>query len=303
VHAKNMQLGELMAEYLRELHAVRGLSDATIRSYGADLDSLIDFLHRNKIEPQSHSLSLNIYRQWLFEESQALAAKSVARKLSAIKGFAIWLNLRYQIANPTHRLKAPKSGKHLPGTVAQNALTEALDERLVSAQISSEKLQEYVILETLYSAGLRVAELSGLDVEHLDLHSGTIRVLGKGNKTRIVPIGDKATSALTKWITDGRPEYIRNPNGPVFLGKRGGRINVRTVYTVVHEFLSEIPGAGGFSPHTLRHSAATHLLDGGSDLRTVQEFLGHSNLQTTQIYTHVSIDRLKKSFQQAHPRA
>ncbi|MBX3311558.1 MAG: tyrosine recombinase XerC [Microbacteriaceae bacterium] len=296
-------MGELMGEYLRELHAVRGLSDATIRSYGSDLDSLLDFLQRNKIDSEAEALSLNIYRQWLFEESRALTAKSVARRLSAIKGFAAWLNLRYEIANPTHRLKAPKSGKHLPGTVAQSSLTEALDASEISSRSSSEKLQEYVILETLYSAGLRVAELVGLDIEHLDLTSGTIRVFGKGSKTRIVPIGLKATSALTKWLAEGRPDFTRDINGPVFLGKRGGRINVRAVYSVVHAFLNEIPGAGGFSPHTLRHSAATHLLDGGSDLRTVQEFLGHSNLQTTQIYTHVSIDRLKKSFEKAHPRA
>lgn len=299
----SMQLSELMAEYLRELHAVRGLSDATIRSYGADLDSLLEFLIRNQIPVEAESLSLNVYRQWLFEESQALRSKSVARRLSAIKGFAGWLNVRHSFTNPTHRLKAPKADKHLPGTVAQSALTKALDDRAEAAKALSGSLQEYVILETLYSAGLRVAELAGLDIENLDLALGTIRVMGKGSKTRIVPIGLKARDALTTWITVGRPDFSQDNQGPVFLGKRGGRINVRVVYTIVHDFLSEIPGAGGFSPHTLRHSAATHLLDGGTDLRTVQEFLGHSNLQTTQIYTHVSIDRLKKSFQQAHPRA
>jgi len=165
-------------------------------------------------------------------------------------------------------------------------------------------LRDCAIVEVLYASGARVAELCGLDFEDIDYERQTIRVLGKGNKERTIPIGNPAMSALKAWLNDGRPEIADKQSGnAIFIGVRGKRIDQRTVRTVVYEALSALEGVGRMGPHGLRHSAATHLLEGGADLRTVQEILGHASLATTQIYTHVSTERLHKAFKQAHPRA
>jgi integrase/recombinase XerC len=165
-------------------------------------------------------------------------------------------------------------------------------------------IRDCAIVEVLYATGARVSELCGLDLDDIDYVRNTIRVLGKGNKERTIPLGAPAMKALTQWIEKARTELLSDKSGrAVFLGARGRRIDQRTVRTVVYEALSALAGAERMGPHALRHSAATHLLEGGADLRTVQEILGHASLATTQIYTHVSTERLQKAFKQAHPRA
>jgi integrase/recombinase XerC len=165
-------------------------------------------------------------------------------------------------------------------------------------------LRDRAALELLYASGIRVGELAALDVDDVDLAAGVVRVMGKGSKERTVPFGVPAREALTAWLTRGRPQVATADSGPaVFLGRRGRRVDPRQVRTAVHRLLEHVPDAPDLGPHGLRHSAATHLLEGGADLRLVQEMLGHASLATTQIYTHVSVDRLKQSYRQAHPRA
>ncbi len=165
-------------------------------------------------------------------------------------------------------------------------------------------LRDHVIVELLYATGIRVGELCGLDLDDVDAERRVVRVLGKGDKERTVPYGVPAAEALERWVTIGRPVLMTAVSGPaLLLGKRGGRIGQRQVRTVVHEAVGAVPGAPDLAPHGLRHTAATHLLEGGADLRVVQEVLGHSSLATTQLYTHVSVARLRAVHEQAHPRA
>jgi integrase/recombinase XerC len=174
----------------------------------------------------------------------------------------------------------------------------------VAEEESATSIRDCAILEVLYASGARVSELCGLDLDDIDYQRNTILVLGKGNKERTIPLGNPAMKALNNWIKNARTEMANGASGEaVFLGVRGKRIDQRTVRTVVYEALEALEGAQRLGPHALRHSAATHLLEGGADLRTVQEILGHASLATTQIYTHVSTERLQKAFKQAHPRA
>jgi integrase/recombinase XerC len=164
-------------------------------------------------------------------------------------------------------------------------------------------LRDLAIIELLYASALRVSELTSLDLGAVDLSRLTVRVMGKGSKERVVPFGVPAKNAIAAYLDQGRPRLLGGPTSAIFLGARGGRVNSRAVYQLVASLLAEIPGSGPSGPHALRHTAATHLLDGGADLRAVQEMLGHASLGTTQIYTHVSAERLKESYRTAHPRA
>ncbi|MEU4455483.1 tyrosine-type recombinase/integrase, partial [Nocardioides sp. NPDC023903] len=183
-------------------------------------------------------------------------------------------------------------------------------ESLIAAAITAAEdgtpvgMRDIAVLEMLYATGARVGELVGLDLDDVDYERRIIRVLGKGRKERMVPFGGPAVRALDRWVVRGRPQLVNESSGPaLFLGARGGRLDQRAVRTLVHRRLADVPGAPDLGPHGLRHSTATHLLEGGADLRSVQELLGHASLATTQIYTHVSSDRLRKAYRQAHPRA
>jgi integrase/recombinase XerC len=253
----------------------------TRRAYLGDLRSLFAFLGERAPDSGLQGLSLPILRSWLAAGAGAGAARTtLARRTSAVKTFTAWAMRRGLLAgDPAARLQVPKQGDPM-----------ALRDRL--------------IVELLYATGIRVSELCGLDIDDIDNGHRLLRVLGKGNKQRSVPFGEPAADALRGWLTDGRPELVTAESGPaLLLGARGGRLDVRQARTVVHQTVGAVDGAPDMGPHGLRHSAATHLLEGGADLRVVQELLGHSSLATTQLYTHVTVARLRAVHDQAHPRA
>ena len=208
-------------------------------------------------------------------------------------------------ADPATRLQMPKARRTLPAVLRQDQALAALHAADLGAQQGDPlALRDRLIVEMLYATGIRVSELCGLDVDDVDTGRRVIRVLGKGNKQRTVPFGTPALRALESWLRDGRPELAGADSGPaLLLGPRGGRLDPRQARTVVHQTVGAVDGAPDMGPHGLRHSAATHLLEGGADLRVVQEILGHSSLATTQLYTHVTVARLRAVHDQAHPRA
>jgi integrase/recombinase XerC len=226
-----------------------------------------------------------------------------------VRAFTGWLA---RTNNGSHdagaRLKTPKPGSSLPRVLTQAAMTDILDGLSAAASGNDPMaIRDLAIIELLYASGIRVSELAGLDINDLALADHTVRVTGKGSKERVVPFGVPAATAVRQYLRVARPQLAAESSADatpaLFIGRRGARINVRTVYQLVASLLADIPGAGPIGPHTLRHTAATHVLDGGADLRIVQELLGHSSLATTQVYTHVSKERLKESYQRAHPRA
>ena len=252
-------------------------------------------------------LSLPLLRSWLAAGATAGAARTtLARRTSAVKTFTAWAARRGLLtADPAARLQVPKAHRTLPAVLRQD---QALD-AMAAAKSGAEQgdplaLRDRLIVEMLYATGIRVSELCGLDIDDVDTRHRVVRVLGKGNKQRTAPFGVPAADALRAWLADGRPALVTAESGPaLLLGARGRRLDVRQARTVVHQTVAAVDGAPDMGPHGLRHSAATHLLEGGADLRVVQELLGHSSLATTQLYTHVAVSRLRAVHDQAHPRA
>jgi integrase/recombinase XerC len=240
-------------------------------------------------------------------QSQSGAARAtLARRSATVRAFTAWALREERIAaDPALRLKAPKRERSLPGVLQAPQLTRLLaGMEEAAAEGAPMAVRDRAIVELLYATGIRVGELAGLDIDDLDPDRRTLRVIGKGNKERTVPYGVPAAVAVDDWLRRGRPLLARDNSGPaLFLGARGGRVDQRQVRALVHDLFEALGDTSASGPHALRHSAATHLLDGGADLRAVQEILGHSSLATTQIYTHVSVDRLRASYRQAHPRA
>lgn len=313
----------LVEEFARHLSAERNLSEHTVRAYAGDAAELLR--HARTASGAETGLegllTLPVLRSWLASLSTSGQARSsLARRAASARALSRWLYRTERLpTDPGARLQAAKRGQRLPGVLrqeqARSALTEAA--KVVEngvAESGSEELKiapgdpilvrDRALLELLYATGVRVGELCSLDVDEIDRDRRTIRVLGKGGKERVVPYGVPAATALNAWLDRGRPALTSENSGPAaFLGKRGGRVNQRQVRQVVHQALERVNDAPSLGPHGLRHSAATHLLDGGADLRSVQELLGHATLTTTQLYTHVSVDRLRASYRQAHPRA
>lgn len=211
----------------------------------------------------------------------------------------------HPVVDPAARLRSPKADKTLPRVITREQIDGILARLAERAEDGDPgALRDVAVIELLYAAGIRVSELTGLDVDDVDLDRLTVRVVGKGSKERVVPFGVPALRALRAWLAGGRPRLAAVASGPaLFLGARGARLGSRAVYQLVAGLLADVPGGGPSGPHALRHTAATHLLDGGADLRAVQELLGHASLGTTQIYTHVSTERLKEAYRIAHPRA
>lgn len=300
-----MQLSAAIEEFAVHLTDERGLSAHTVRSYRSDLVAFASFAAGQEVTG-SEQLSLAVLRDWLYEDARReLAAATRARRVASLRAFCRWLARQTGIIDPSLRLKAPRTGRTLPRVIPLASLQLILDQ-LIAARTGGDPLaiRNLATVELLYASGIRVSELVAIDLDDLDLDRLTVRVTGKGSKERVVPFGVPAASALVDWIRVGRPVLAGDASGPaLFLGARGARLGARAVYTLVAELLDRIPGSGPSGPHALRHTAATHLLDGGADLRAVQEMLGHASLGTTQIYTHVSTERLRQSYRQAHPRA
>ncbi len=288
------------------LRTVRRLSPATTRAYRVDLRDLIEVALLAGVETPAEA-DLELLREWQGQASERGDARAtLARRTAAIRSFFAWaVEAGVVPHDPSLRLVAPKRGRTLPTVASAPAVAEVLDGAAALAQEDAPvPLRDHAMLELLYGAGIRVSELCGLDVGDIDLHRGTARVLGKGSKERVVPFGAPAGRAVDVYLKRGRRELVVDTDSAaLFLGARGGRISPRAVYTVVSHRLAPTLGVEHVGPHALRHSAATHLLDGGADLRTVQEILGHASLGTTQIYTHVSSERLRAAYRLAHPRA
>lgn len=297
---------EVLAAFEQHLGAERNRSEHTIRAYVGDLRALSAALAEIGVTDLA-DLTLADLRSWLGALAESGAAPStVARRSAAARTFTRWAAQTGRLtSDPALRLGAPRKGQHLPGVLKQEEASELMELAAVAADDDDPvHIRNRAILELLYASGMRVGELTGLDVDDLDLVEQVARVLGKGAKERTVPFGAPAGASLQAWLTGGRPRLVTAESGAaLFLGRRGRRVDQRQVRSVVHELLAHLPEAADLGPHGLRHSAATHLLEGGANLRTVQELLGHSSLATTQIYTHVSVDRLRAAYRQAHPRA
>lgn len=370
--AGRVDLQDAIDGYVRHLAIERGYSPQTVRAYRSDLAQLEGFARRRQVTT-TEQLTLDLFRDWLWDGSQRQLAKAtLARRSAAARGFSSWTARQVEARDasldggargsgastlggtalgpgtrdpslaadaahgaaygagprdvghdggagagsghrqpsagapdPAARLRAPKADKHLPRVITRDqieGLLTALDERAEDGDPAA--LRDVVVIELLYAAGIRVSELTGLDVDDVDLDRLTLRVVGKGKKERVVPFGVPALRAVRRYLATARPALATEGSGPaLLLGARGGRLGTRAVYQLVASLLVDLPGGGPAGPHTLRHTAATHLLDGGADLRAVQEILGHASLGTTQIYTHVSTERLKESYRIAHPRA
>ena len=303
-----MALDEKLAHsYSEHLTAERNLSENSIRAYLADLESLVQHLNQLGITEFS-ALTIGHIRSWLANlQTKGAARSSITRRVVSIRAFTYWAAKNGWIPSDIGGdLVAPKPQRHLPEVLDIESARLALEALEVRAaeEGSAEAIRDLAIVEVLYGSGIRVSELTGLDLGDVDRERMTIRVIGKGNKERVVPIGGPALRALDRWITVGRSQLFSDVSGAaLFLGSRGKRIDQRVVRTIVYQSMSALGTNQKLGPHGLRHSAATHLLEGGADLRTVQELLGHSSLATTQIYTHVSQERIKKAYEQAHPRA
>lgn len=297
----------VLEDYVRHLIGQRALSPHTVRAYRTDIATLLLHLHRLGARSLD-DVELRGLRSWLAKQQTLGQARStLQRRAAAARVFFTWAQHTGRSAgNPAANLRSPKVVRALPPTLDQADAAAMLAEAIATAQTAPGPvaLRDVALLEVLYASGIRVAELCGLDLGDLDLDRRTLRVLGKGNKERTVPLGAPALRALAAWLAEGRPELVRAASGTaMFLGERGVRIDPRVVRRIVHRALRIIDGAPDLGPHGLRHAMATHLLEGGADLRSVQEILGHASLATTQIYTHVSNERLRSAYQQAHPRA
>jgi integrase/recombinase XerC len=288
-----------LASFIARLEA-RNVSKHTAKAYRSDVSELLDFLEAGA----GRELTLESLRDWLWLMSQAGAAKStLARKTSAARAFTGWLSERGAIASDFGlRLRTPKLGRVLPKVASESSLEEVFARLRVRASGSEGQL-DLLIFELLYATGMRVGELAAIDIDDVDFSRKLVKVTGKGDKQRMLPFGEPAAEALNLWLREGRSEFEAETSGRALLiSTRGRRLGVRQIYAVVAQELERTP-TGRSGPHTLRHSAATHLLDHGADLRAVQEILGHASLATTQIYTHVSIERLRDGYRKAHPRA
>ncbi len=321
-------LAGVVAAYARHLTLQRELSPHSVRAYTGDVTGLLQHLQRLGVT-SLEAVTIRSLRSWLArEQTRGQSRATLQRRSAAVRVFFTWAQATGRVAvNPASSLRSPRKERSLPPTLAQADAVDMLDRARPDPLAPGAprpregaaapapggrptrvphavQIRDAALLETLYATGVRVAELCGLDVDDVDLERRLLRVVGKGDKERSVPVGVPALRAVQHWLAEGRPALTTAASGPaVFLGKRGQRIDPRVVRRVVHEALRQVEGAPDLGPHGLRHAMATHLLEGGADLRSVQEMLGHASLATTQIYTHVTNERLRQAFAQAHPRA
>lgn len=295
--------------FLRQLELEKGVSPNTLEAYGHDIRCFIDFLAEVLEETDDPTkvghLEVRAYLASL--QKARYSRRTIARRLAAVRSFFAYL-CRKGIceANPARGVSAPKLAKILPRFLHEGDVASLMEAPPAGTPLG---LRDKAILETLYAAGLRVGELVGLNIGDVDLEHGFVKAFGKGGKERVVPVGERARIALNEYIEKGRPHLLRaRPDGrrdpgALFLNYRGGRLSARAVQLMLDRYIKEVSIDKKVSPHAIRHSFATHLLDHGADLRAVQELLGHVSISTTQIYTHVTREKLKLVYDRAHPRA
>jgi integrase/recombinase XerC len=300
-------LDEAIALFCGYLEAERRAASNTVLAYRSDLLSLATFVRDRAPEKSCDIKNLDVYllRSWLATISRTHAPSSVARKVAAVRTWTLWLRRRDVIStSPAELLLTPKVRRSLPTLLSVDSAKQVVEMPHIG---QVRETRDRAILELLYGSGLRVGELCALDVDCIDLGNGTVRVLGKGSKERIAPLGRRSTEALDAWLSF-RPRMVHPKKGTqdpcaLFLAIRGTRIGQRCVRTLVHAYGAQGAGRSDLHPHALRHTCATHMLDGGADLRAIQEMLGHASLSTTQRYTHVSMEHLLRVYDAAHPLA
>lgn len=299
------ELGAAVDGFERYLRLERNRSVHTVRAYLGDVVGFLDHLARLGGKHVSDVELANL-RSWLgILRTRGASRATMARRSAALRTFCAWAHGAGLVdADPGQLLASPRTRRNLPPVLRVDEAAQLVavpDDPDVPPAVV---LRDRLVVELLYASGIRVSELVGLDIDDVDRRRRVLRVFGKGAKERTVPFGLPADHALDGWLTSGRPEFATEASGAaLLLGVRGGRIDQRTVRTIVHQRAAAVPGAPDLGPHGLRHTAATHLLEGGADLRAVQELLGHASLATTQIYTHVSVERLRATYLRAHPRA
>jgi integrase/recombinase XerC len=299
-------MAQVLAAYERHLVSERDLAPHTVRAYLGDIRSLLEQAVRLGHRDVT-TLDLRTLRSWLAtQQTLGKARTTMSRRATAVRVFTAWAHRTGRIdADPGALLGSPKAHRTLPPALRVDEARTMLEAAArLAADGSPVGARDAAILELLYATGIRVGELCGLDIDDVDSERRVLRVFGKGRKERTVPYGLPAQRALETWLRSARPLLaVPGADAALFLGARGRRIDQRAVRSLVHARIGDVPGAPDLGPHGLRHTAATHLLEGGADLRTVQEILGHASLATTQIYTHVTTDRLRQAYRQAHPRA
>lgn len=296
-------------QWISHLRHNRGLSEHTIRAYRSDLVSCLDFLGRRADAPApdvARALSTRRIRLWLGEIAEEGASRStLSRKTASIRAFTSWAHEHGVLpSDPGLALATARADQRLPQVLSRGDAERLMEHARSRADDEDPlALRDWAILETIYATGIRVSELAGLDLDSIDRASSSARVLGKGDKERIVPLTPIALEAIERWLLGGRPGLATGDSArALFIGEQGKRIDPRIVRSMIHREAARA-GVPDLAPHALRHTAATHLLQGGADLRSVQEILGHSSLTTTQRYTHVDADRLSAIYRRAHPRA
>lgn len=296
------QLQDALSGFERHLRLERNRSSHTVRAYMGDLVSLLDHLRRLG-GTRLADIDLRVLRSWLaMQRARGAARSTLARRAASARAFTAWARTAgLTETDPGQSLASPRPHRTLPHVLGVDDAAALMQ---LPADATAVGRRDRLIVELLYATGIRVGELARLDVDDIDRHRRVVRVFGKGSKERTVPYGRAAERALDGWLRFGRPELARDGSGAaLLLGARGRRLDQRAVRRVVHDYARRLPGSPNLGPHALRHTAATHLVDAGADLRVVQELLGHTSLATTQIYTHVSAERLLRAYRQAHPRA
>lgn len=304
--SSDVDFGASLDRFIQYIELELGRSKNTATAYRKDLENLIEFVTAQGCVKLA-DVGIMELRGWLAgQRNSGLTSATLARRATAARTFFAWATAQKHLTeDPAASLVIPKVSKRLPNVLAQEQATEVMNRAALRADDNlPSHIRDLAILELLYATGIRIGELVGLDISDIDQNRRTIRVTGKGSKQRVVPYGSIADRAISMYLKSARNMLANDESGlALFLGARGKRIDQRVVRKMVTELLASLEGVPDLSPHGFRHSAATHLIEGGADIRAVQEILGHASLSTTQLYTHVSMDRLRAVFEQAHPRA